>query len=195
MTAVLTMKEAILSDAEEPALAQRFAAGDSLAFEQVVACYQCRLARLTQRLLGWRGDHEDVVQDVFVIALDKCRSFRSDSSLWTWLATIAINRCRRRLRRQSLLRRLLLGRAQPSASFAPAADASSLDADTARHVRAAVAALPAKDREVIVLHYLEQCPVTEMSEVLGASIGAIQVRLHRARTKLGATLAPLMTEK
>jgi RNA polymerase sigma-70 factor (ECF subfamily) len=53
-------------------------------------------------------------------------------------------------------------------------------------VREAVARLPARDREVIVLHYLEGMRPADIAEVLGASANAVEVRLHRARTKLKA---------
>jgi RNA polymerase sigma-70 factor (ECF subfamily) len=157
-------------------------------FERLVNEYQGRVTRLVYRLLGWRGDVEDVVQDVFLLAFKRFDRFRGDSSQWTWLAAIAVNRCRSLWRRRLLefrwLGRLRAGQSDP-------ADAEAQRDETAERVRKAVAELPARDREVIVLYYLEEWPVENIAKVTGASAGAIDVRLHRARTKLRAILGEM----
>jgi RNA polymerase sigma-70 factor (ECF subfamily) len=64
-----------------------------------------------------------------------------------------------------------------------------LEADERVHaVRDAVSRLPGKDREVIVLHYLEGMRPADIADVLGASTNAVEVRLHRARAKLKVEL-------
>jgi RNA polymerase sigma-70 factor (ECF subfamily) len=178
-------------------LPTRFAAGEAGAFEQVVALYQPRVARLAHRLLGWqRGDVDDVVQDVFLAALTGARSFRGGSSLWTWLTAITLNRCRRHARRAALARRFRdwLGRQPSHLGAAAGADQTTLEVEAGARVREAVAGLPPRDREVVVLYYLEGRPVAEMSEALGVSPGAVEVRLHRARGKLRESLADWFEE-
>jgi RNA polymerase sigma-70 factor (ECF subfamily) len=172
-------------------LAGRFAAGQAGAFEEVVALYQPRVERLARRLLGWRGDVEDVVQDVFLAALTNARSFRGGSSLWTWLTAITLNRCRRHARRAAVARRFrewLGGQSRQPAGTDAGVDHAAMQDERGAKVRDAVAGLPPRDREVIVLYYLEGRPVGEVSEALGASPGAVEVRLHRARQKLRLTL-------
>src|SRR5688500_12036613 len=92
-----------------PSLGERLARGDPGAFEQVVATCRPRVERLARRLLAWRGDVDDVVQDVFLVALEKARTFRREASLETWLTAITVNKCRshRRgwLRRMTFLKR------------------------------------------------------------------------------------------
>src|SRR5947209_5770914 len=105
MTTAGTAEGFALTSSDTTTLERRFADGDAQAFEQVVALYQTRVARLASRLLGWRGDIndiDDVVQDVFLSALSKARSFRGESSLWTWLTIITLNRCRSQRRRAML---------------------------------------------------------------------------------------------
>jgi len=185
----------VLTPSDNTTLERRFADGDAQAFEQVVALYQTRVARLASRLLGWRGDVEDVLQDVFLAALSKARSFRGESSLWTWLTIITLNRCRSQQRRAMLFDKFRLRRADAAADVATPADGSSIDDETSRQVRAAVASLPRIDREVIVLFYLEEQSVEQMSQTLGASRNAVEVRLHCARRKLKSSLANLATER
>jgi len=153
-------------------------------FDRLVADFQEPVTRLARRLLGWqRDDIEDIVHDVFLAALTNRHRFRKDASAWTWLAAITINRCRSHRRRQ--LVRLRWWRAtMPTAELAND-QASSVERDeTAVRVRDAVGALPAKDREIVVLYYLEEMTVAQVAAVVGASAGAVEVRLHRARAKL-----------
>ena len=68
--------------------------GQRDALDAFVREHHASVTRLAYRLLGWRGDVEDVVHDVFLAAFKKLDRFRSESSTWTWLAAITINRCR-----------------------------------------------------------------------------------------------------
>jgi RNA polymerase sigma factor (sigma-70 family) len=175
-------------------LAARLRRGESGALEELIELHQTAVVRLANRLLGWRGDVEDVVQDVFLTALEKCSSFRGNSSLKTWLTIITLNRCRTHHRRQKIWQRVIAGvtRQRPAASAA--SDERAVSDEVGAEVRAAVAALPPRDREVIVLFYLEQKPVCEIASLLAVSSNAIEVRLHRARAKLRRSLQGLMKE-
>src|SRR3954464_12654333 len=73
---------AALGDRE---LARRLRENVPGGFEDVVTAYQDRISRLAYRLLGWRAEVDDVVQDVLVAVLKHRRRFRGDASLWTWL--------------------------------------------------------------------------------------------------------------
>ena len=180
--------------ADDGDLARRIARAEPGAFEELVALYQPRVTRLAYRLLGWGGDVEDVVQDVFLAVLRKAGSFRGDASLWTWLTIITLNRCRTDRRRRLLRFRVhgLLSHGEP-VEQAPA-DHRPIEDETAREVRSAVAALGAKDREVIVLFYLEQKTAPEISRLLCVSQNAVEVRLHRARGRLRLKLQSLVKE-
>ena len=163
---------------------------DSSNFDEIVARYQPQVARLAHRLLGWR-DHagvEDVVQEVFLVALTRLDTFRGDASLSTWLSGITINQCRAH-RRRSLLRLRWLREKwnrHDSTHQPPEVD------ETSQQVRAAVAELPPRNREVIVLFYLEEFSVAQIAELLGVKNNAIEVRLHRARQRLKTQLAALI---
>jgi len=154
------------------------------ALERLVQEHHASVTRLAYRLLGWRGDVEDVVHDVFLAAFKKIDRFRAESSEWTWLAAITINRCRSQRRREILRFRWLKQR--DVVREAPMyRDRDNLERDeTAIRVRTAVQKLSARDRELIVLHYLEELPVSQLSKLLGAADKTIHVRLHRARNRL-----------
>ncbi|HVJ83923.1 MAG TPA: RNA polymerase sigma factor, partial [Planctomycetia bacterium] len=71
-------------------------------FDGLVAEHEGRVRRLAQRLLGWSGDVEDVVQDVFLAAYRKLPRFRNEGGAGAWLARLTINACRSRHRRRFL---------------------------------------------------------------------------------------------
>ena len=196
---------------EDELLVGQFNRGDESAFEKIVERYAADVAALANRLLGWPGDVEDVTQDVFLAAFVGLKKFRCDCRLKSWLFTITINKCRsyrykRKLRRLKAIamwrgRLGLASRWHPASEREQGQDAlatndiemrrpstqkgeSLLDAETFTRVRRAVAKLPAKYREPIVLRYLQELPTEEIARILGVSKGALHVRLSRAREQL-----------
>jgi len=156
------------------------APGDAL--EKLIREYHAPVTRLAYRLLGWRGDVEDLVHDVFLAAFKQQHRFRGESSAWTWLAAITINRCRSMRRRKVLYFRWLKRR---SVNREAASGMQRIERDeTGQRVRDAVAKLSPRDRELIVLHYLEELSIPEVSKIIGAGDKVIHVRLHRARKRL-----------
>jgi len=174
-------------------LGERFASGEERAFEEVVRQYEADIGRLARRLLGFRpgGDAEDVVQEVFVRVYLKRHSFRGESSLRTWLMRITVN-CIRSTQRRRILTLEMLWRSRPREESA--LERGPEISEQARQAREAIAKLASRDREVVVLHYLEEMPVAIVAEVTGISQGAVMVRLHRARKKLADLLGGLRDE-
>jgi len=135
------------------------------------------------------------VQETFLSALKALPKFNGQSSMGTWLTAITVNKCRNHRRKRLLwLKFLTASHAGPPAEPAGGADRDGHRRETAMHVRRAVRLLPAKYREVIVLRYLEEMDVDEICEVLDLARGAVDVRLHRARSKLKDALNGLIEE-
>jgi RNA polymerase sigma-70 factor (ECF subfamily) len=159
---------------------------DAASFEGLVVAEQAYVARLVGRLLGWRSDVDDLVQDVFVSALGAWPKFRGDCSARTWLTRIALNKCRSYERRRWLHLRLFA--AWQARSSSPVEVQTAGNDETAEEVRRAIEQLRQRDREIIVLHYLEQLSVAEVACLLGITRNAVEVRLARARQRLKAIL-------
>src|SRR5204863_527419 len=115
---------------DEKTLAQRFAEGDSAAFAAIVAIHRPRITRLVYRLLGWPSDVDDMVQEVFLAALTKCRKFRGESALATWLTVIALNKCRTHRRGLVSRWRTLRRASRRPVKLESAADAAVVADDT-----------------------------------------------------------------
>lgn len=176
-------------------LVRQFSRGDESVFAGIVEKYSADIAVLANRLLGWPGDVDDITQDIFLAAYLGLKKFRCGCSLKTWLFTITTNRCRS-YRYKRVLRLKFFSRAADKAASARgwAADKASIDSETFELVSQAVAALPTKYREPVVLRYLQELSTDEISRILGISENTLQVRLTRAKKRLRHDLAKLMEE-
>ena len=175
---------------DEP-LIEQFRRGDESAFERIVERHSADVAALANRLLGWPGEVDDVTQEIFLAAFLGLKKFRCECSLKSWLFTITINKCRsNRYKRWLRLRRF--SQNSDNVSLSLACEEKDMDADEFSHVRRAVAALPVKYREPVVLRYLQELGTDEISRILGISKNTLNVRLSRARKRLKEDLSQLI---
>jgi RNA polymerase sigma-70 factor (ECF subfamily) len=165
------------------------ASRDAASFDRLVVEEQAYVARLVGRLAGWRSDVDDLVQEIFVAALGGWPKFRGDCSARTWLTRIALNKCRSYGRRRWLRERLFAAWQAHRETAGSTNNVVAGEQETAEHVRHAVEQLGQRDREVIVLHYLEQHSPADVATVLNVSQNAVEVRLTRARKRLKEILS------
>lgn len=178
---------------DDELLVKQFNQGNESAFDRIVEQHSADIAVLANRLLGWRGDVEDTVQDVFLAAFLGLKKFRCECSLKTWLFTITINKCRSlKYKRKLGLRFFSQTADKASAVPANAEGKDPMDDETFSRIRRAVAALPAKYREPVVLRYLQELPTDETARILDISKSTLLVRLSRARKRLKEDLAELI---
>jgi len=179
----------------EKSLVERFKQADESAFEEIVKLHITEVTKLANRLLGWPGDVDDVVQNVFFRAYLGLRQFRCQSSLKTWLFTITINQCRKQRYKNMLSSKLFSKLVQTSEQqIAPASDRQTLKKNELENVREAVRSMPAKYSEPVVLKYLQEMSTSQISRLLGISENAVQVRLSRARKRLKEKLGKFMEQ-
>jgi len=181
---------------DDELLIEQFRRGDESAFERIVERHSAEVAALANRLLGWPGEVEDVTQEIFLAAFLGLKKFRCECSLRSWLFTITINKCRnyRYKRKIRHLQAIPIPRNGFGMRLPHAAEVSCspMNAEDFQRVRLAVAALPARYREPVVLKYLQELDTDEISRILGISKNALHVRLSRARKRLKQDLAELI---
>jgi RNA polymerase sigma-70 factor (ECF subfamily) len=133
------------------------------------------------------GAAEDVVAETFSIAFSRRHRFDPHrGSALTWLYGIATNVARRHRRTELHVYRMYARGSVPEAydSFDDRA-AARADADVlSRRVAAAVADLPSRQRDVLLLFAVAELDYAEVAEALSIPLGSVQSSLHRARTKL-----------
>jgi RNA polymerase sigma-70 factor (ECF subfamily) len=159
-------------------LVARWKAGEQRAATLLVERHASAVARFVASI-GARDDVEEVVQDTFVRAFASLDGFRGESSLRTWLFTIA-----RRLvldRRRSARRRGEQVEVQESDA---ATEYDSLDGvvadETHRRLRSALERLSPTQRAVFVLRVSEGMSYAEIAETVGTTEGAARVHYHNA---------------
>ena len=181
---------AFLDEPSQQLLVERLRRGEKGALELVAQIHGPRLLRLAHRLMGWNGDGEDVVQEVLAKLLARPDRVGGDRGLEAWLVAVTINQCRSHRRMARTFRNFLHRRARETQP--PVSEHGPEQRDVNYRVRQVVQNLRPVDREVIVLHHLEQIPIAEISKMLGISANAVEVRLHRARQKLKQRLEGLI---
>lgn len=172
-------------------LLQRSQAGDPAAVEAVVQTFRPDLIRLAGAILIDPAEAEEAAQDALVAALNALDDYHGRAAFKTWLFSIAINVCRRRLRKQRGRERLnrALQALYRLAGGPPADPEEALIRDETRTaVRRAVEALGEKHRLPVILFYDHELSIAEIAETLDLPPGTVLSRLHHARQKLRAVL-------
>lgn len=166
------------SEAPDADLVARWQAGDERAASRLVERHADAVARFVTSL-GLRQGVEDVVQDTFVRAFGALASFRGESSLRTWLFTIArrlVSDARRARRRHPEAEEVREGDA---ATEYDALDIVIAD-ESQQRMREALATLSPTQREVFVLRVNEGLSYKEIAGVAGTTEGAARVHYHNA---------------
>ena len=166
------------TDATDAQLIARWQRGDQRAAAVLVERHARPLARFAASL-GARDGVEELVQDTFVRAFGAIETFRSDSSLRTWLFTI----CKRLLLDQRRTERRRKDKVELEEGHA-VVEYDALDGmvgdETAQRVRDAVSRLSTMQREVFTLRVSEGLPYEEIAEVVGSTTGSCRVHYHNA---------------
>ncbi|HEX5503255.1 MAG TPA: sigma-70 family RNA polymerase sigma factor [Thermomicrobiales bacterium] len=177
---------------EERALALAARGGDAEAFGRLVRLYQQEALRGAFLLTGDRQAAEDIAQNTFLRVYRRLDRYDPARAFRPWFFGVLANEARahrRRERRQRLLPWARLPERAPGASPDPLAEQAVRDDERAR-VRAALAALAEPYRTTAVLYYVNDLPVDEVAAALGCRAGTVKSRLHTARRRLRALLAP-----
>jgi RNA polymerase sigma-70 factor (ECF subfamily) len=180
-----------LADAADADLVRRAAAGDKDAFAVMFERYQHVVYRFARAMTGCPDVAADVTQEVFVILIRDLKRYEPERAAFsTYLYGVARNVSRDRLRRQNRFLSFL-ARGQM-----PTDDDRQVDpfqrmatAETGAEMRRALAQVPVRFREVVILRDLHDLSYTEVATLLGLSIGAVRSRLHRGRRLLREQLS------
>lgn len=182
VTVIEVEENAPLSDLE---LAQKSAAGDTGAFEELYRRHFRRVYALCLRMTGNPTQAEDLTQEVFIQIFNKIGSFRGDSAFTTWIHRIAVNQVLMHFRKRSTKSELTtddgetpiqIVRGTENQNAMPIIDRIALEK--------AIAQLPPGYRTVFVLHDVEGYEHEEIAKMLGFAEGTSKSQLHKARLKL-----------
>jgi len=155
--------------------------------DEVWSGNEARLARLAVGL-GLRGDQAaDVLQDVYLMAIQKSPAICEEGELLKWLFRVTVNRCHLEHRRKSCWRRLWSSLA---AGWQPGRGRGGFGLSELKdEVKRALGTLADDDRTLVVMRYFSELNSREIAEIVGMPDATVRGRLRAARRKLAEELA------
>ena len=173
--------------------------GDQNAFAEVVELYKDKIYHLCYRMLGNAHEAEDIAQEAFLRVYINIHSFDINKKFSTWLYRIATNLSIDRIRKKKpdyYLDAEVAGTdgltlySQVSSDIAmPEKEVEAMELQEI--IQKEILKLPDKYRSVIVLRYIEDLSLQEISEVLDIPVGTVKTRIHRGREALRKQLRHL----
>jgi RNA polymerase sigma-70 factor, ECF subfamily len=182
----------------------RMMVSEEIRFQQVYDEYQERIFRYLTRMVG-KDEAEDLTQEVFVKIGQALETFRGESGLSTWIYRIATNAALDKLRCPShrlpsvkLLSVESIAETREDENIWTSELPDSAEQKVIRQemngcIREIISTLPEAYRAVIILSELEGLSDREIADILGLTIEATKIRLHRARARLKKEFAAACT--
>jgi RNA polymerase sigma-70 factor (ECF subfamily) len=187
-------------EATEAELIQQACQGDRDAFYSLVRPCERAIYTAAVSILNNPEDAEEVAQEAVLKALSNLRGFRGDAKFRTWLTQITINEALLKLRkdRRHLYESVDEQRPSDDGEYFPKdfADWREVPSEALQRkelreaLNRAIASLPLKYREVLILRDVQQLRIEETAQILGITQGSVKTRLLRARLQLRDALAP-----
>lgn len=163
---------------DEVSLAERFAAGGEKELEEVIAAYGEKLLRYAVTILASFHDAEDIIQDVFIAAFDKRKSF-DGNNLTGWLYRITYNHCINHTKK----RKLVLFAETPEQSVS-----TDIDTDFSENTLRALRRLKPNERALVHGRVMDERSYEDLAQEFGVSSAVLRKRFERTRKKLAGHL-------
>lgn len=164
-------------------------AGNHECYYELIAPIERRVYYTAYAILQSEADAEEVAQEAILKGFRGLRTFRGEARFSSWLLRIVINEARMRLRQRREVSLELLKAPEDEAEYTPIELAdwreipveAVIQRELAVHLEEAVASLPEKYREVLILRDINGLNIAETSNALEISMSAVKIRLLRAR--------------
>ena len=167
-------------------------AGKTGDFRNLVERYHQPVFRFARNRIGDEHDAEDIKQDGFLAAFHRLASYNAkQASLLTWLFTITRNRCVNYLKRS---RPVIDGEAIAKTQPAVRSNDSARNEFWSR-LDEALDALPIEQKTAFVLAEIEGLPYADIAHIEQTTLGTVKSRIHRAKQRLRACMAPTLGEQ
>lgn len=170
--------------------------GDRDAAAELLETHELMVFRVCRRLLPSGEDVEAAVQDTMLRALKNLVGFTGQGSFGGWLAAIAVNLCRDRLRRRRLVPFLALETPDDDApdplavipSSEPDPERVAMARQAVERLRREVGRLPRRQEEVFVLRFFAGLDLDGIARALAVDVGTVKTHLHRAVRRVRAAV-------
>jgi RNA polymerase sigma factor (sigma-70 family) len=186
------VEDLTMPDGYDAELVRAALGGDSSAFDKLACRYRAAAMATAFHRLGEFEAARDAVQEALVTAYLELPMLRDPARFGHWLQRITIAAALSELRRRRPA--LRLDSPEVAIPAGPESDpALALErSERAQQVRGALAVLPERDRQAVILHYVTGYSHAEIGGFLGTSVSAVKSRLHRARRRLREEMVEMM---
>jgi RNA polymerase sigma-70 factor, ECF subfamily len=167
-------------------LIARVQAGDTSAARELYDAHVDRVYRLVYRLAGDVDQAKDYTQEAFIRVFDRLSHFRGESSLGTWICSVALSVALNGLRK---IKRLRSREVALDGAVELGSTPREAEPDLKSRLARAIDQLPEGYRSVFLMHDVEGYTHEEIGEMLGVQPGTSKAQLSRARAKLRQSLA------
>lgn len=175
-----------MDENEDDALMRRVAEGDARAYATIVSNSLDRVLAHARRMLGNDAEAEDVAQEALLRLwkhADRWEPGRAKISTWLYRVTSNLVIDRMRVTRPTTMPEL------PEVAVAGDQGKALEEEALSQHVDVALQALPERQRQALVLFHFEELPMSQVAEIMDASVEAIESLLSRGRRALKKSLA------
>lgn len=196
------MAETDHSSADDATLVRAAQAGDTAAFEELVARHRDKIYARAFSMLRNEEEAIDLSQETWIRGWQRLKQFQGESSFSTWMTRVAINLCLDQLRKQKRQRAESIEemdeesggveRQMPVVTVNPTERLER--GELRQRIDRALDQLSYEHRTVLVLHEFEEMEYKEIARTMDCSIGTVMSRLFYARRKMAALLADLKIE-
>ncbi|MHC1766711.1 MAG: sigma-70 family RNA polymerase sigma factor [Verrucomicrobiia bacterium] len=192
----------VLPELDEKSLVQRAKQGDLSAYDQLVRMYQERIYATIYHMTANHEDANDLAQEAFIKAFRALKSFKGDSSFFTWVYRIAINKTINFLKQRKKRAQMSLNDLDFNAEHDPDLVALISEKNPRRdlnltelqeRLNAAMLKLSEVHRLVVTLHDIQGLSHDEISRIMDCNTGTVRSRLFYARQQLQAFLSEFLT--
>ncbi len=158
----------------------RCQAGDEAALAELIALFSPRVRFFLKRLAG-EAVADDLLQEVWFDVYRKLRRLERAAAFSAWLYRIARDKAYRELRRR---RPTVQDFIDQNLADVPAVPEGDFSPEDAKQIRTALDDLPAEQREVLLLRFVEDLSYEQIAEVIARPVGTVRSRIHYARLAL-----------
>jgi RNA polymerase sigma-70 factor (ECF subfamily) len=196
--AATSATEPVPAPTEEQVLVQRAREGNLAAYDELIQRYQERIYATVYHMTANHEDANDLAQETFIKAFHALKSFKGDSSFYTWIYRIAVNKTINFLKQRRNRNHMSLNDVDFNVEHDP--DLLALVSENTPHREARLSELQEKlnaallklsevHRMVVVLHDIQGLPHEEISKMMNCNVGTVRSRLFYARQQLQALLS------
>jgi len=165
-------------------LVNQFLSGNEAAFNKIVIKYQERIYWHARRMTGNHPDADEIVQEVLLVIYQKLKTFKFQSSLYTWIFRITSTRCINLIRKNKVKRLFSLDDKSDELHSLPDFIKNVEDKEKLELINKALQKLPVKQREVFIMRNFDELSYEEIAVISGKSIGGLKANYFHAVNKL-----------